>query len=939
MASTEILAVLADEVTEAGEVIAGASMHLARAHDSVGFDEAKTAYLEQVQRISATCEALELSGLRRVCAFIEGNVLTLHLGGIDAERRVLLERWPMLVLGYLKAPREGVYSRELAQSLRRAAWPEPLEATAADELEQDLAASSDMAHLETEPARETTAQAEDVVLHIPDDINPKLVEAFLTEGPQQAAEYSALIQRVVRGEGWTEELSECRRLIHALKGAANTVGLRGVATLAHHVEDILEFLVENSTLPEGDLGRLLIKVADTLEIMFEALLGSGEAPADAQTVLQAVLDAVNSIDRGEYAAGDAGATTPEINVSDSGVASVEPRAPALSSNAPKVEPKIRVASRVIDNLLWTSGEIAISSSHIQERLKHALAALAELRERQQALWDRASDMESFVTTQGIAAGRRQVLATTSGALPSGFDPLEMDQYNELHTHVHSISEAAADLQLLGARLSDALTMVNAGVGQQVLLNDEVHDLLMTSRMVSARNLESRLQRTVRQAAEQCGKEVSLRVEGVDVMLDDQLVNLLIDPLQHLLRNAVDHGVEAPSLREVFGKPTAGEIELRFARDGNYLVVTCRDDGAGLDLARIRAHAAAQGLVKEDQELSEDEVARLILRSGFSTADKVTEVSGRGVGMDIVYTSVTKLKGTVDIRTQTGRGTTFLLRVPMSLGIVHSLLVVAGRQTLALPTDNLERIVYGGAQQVQSTPDGLSYRDNEIECRAYSLARLVGYAESDDEGNARHVVLMRTLIGPTAIVLDAVTGGTDLVTKNLGRYLSRVKGVVGASILGDGTVVPILDLSDLMQTERTPLHRVASSAARTREADVLIVDDSLSVRTALATLLTDAGFRVRLAKDGAEAIEAIAEQLPAVVLADLEMPRMNGLELTSHIRNNAATRHLPIIMVTSRTAEKHRSQAKAVGVDDYVTKPYRESDLVARVRNLLERKAA
>jgi chemotaxis protein histidine kinase CheA/ActR/RegA family two-component response regulator len=940
MPSAEILAVLADEVTEAGEAIASALMHLVRAADAAAFDEAKGSYLEQVQRIGATCEALKLSGLRRACAFIEGNMTALGIGEIDAERRVLLDRWPTLVLGYLRAPRDGVYSRELAQSLRRAAWPEPLDEAAADELERSLVDTGEISDADDEPARATEAHPEDVVLKIPDDVNPTLVDAFLTEGPQQAGEYSALIQRIVRGDGWTDELIECRRLIHALKGAANTVGVRGVAMLCHHVEDILEFLVENSTHPEGALARLLIKVADTLEIMFEALLGNGEAPADAQAVLQAVLDAMNRIDRGEYALSGADAT----HASDEGSASFEsiappvlPKAAPISAN--KVEPKVRVATRVIDNLLWTSGEIAISSSHIQERLKHAVAALAELRERQQALWDRASDMESFVTTQGIAAGRRQVLATASGALPAGFDALEMDQYNELHTYVHGITETVADLQLLGARLIDALTTVNTAVGQQALLNDEMHDLLMTSRMVSARNLDSRLQRTVRQAAEQCGKDVSLRIEGADVMLDDQLVNLLIDPLQHLLRNAVDHGVEGPSVREAFGKHKAGEIELRFARDGNYLVVTCRDDGAGLDLARIRAHAAAQGLITEDQELSEDEVARLILRFGFSTADKLTEVSGRGVGMDIVHTSVARLKGTVDIRTQTGLGTTFVLRVPMSLGIVHSLLAVAGRQTFALPTDNLERIVYGGAQHVQSTPDGLSYRDGEIECRAYSLARLVGYAEGDGESSGRHVVLMKSLSGTMAIVVDAVTGGNDLVIKNMGRYLAGVKGVAGASILGDGTVVPILELSELMQSERTPLHRVASTSARATEADVLIVDDSLSVRTALATLLTDAGFRVRLAKDGIEAIEAIGERLPAVVLADLEMPRMNGLELTVHIRTNPATRYLPVIMVTSRTAEKHRSQAKAAGVDDYVTKPYRESDLVVRVRNLLERKAA
>jgi chemotaxis protein histidine kinase CheA len=943
MPSSEILAVLADEVIEAEGTLEASLASLAAASDQAAFQDAATEYLECIRRIAFASEALSLAGLKRVCDFIENNVTALGIGGVTRARQALLQGWPQLVLDYLKTPRDTVHCQKFVDLLKQADWPSPFDDVLAGELEQALLAfdGDDGTGINTGPERETVARPEDVVLEIPGDINPKLVDAFLTEGPMHASEYSALIQRVVRGTGWVDELQECRRLIHGLKGAANTVGVRGVATLSHHVEDILEYCVERATPPDGELARLLVKVADTLEMMFEALLGTGDAPADAQTVLQGVLDWINRIERGE------GESVAPAAIPDSAVAtpSADSASAAFVTRVAdaKVEPKVRVSVRVIDNLLQTSGEIAISSGHVRERLQQAFTALTELRERHVVLWDRSNDLETYVTTQGVAAGRRQAHATANSVGAAGFDALELDQYNELHTHAHTITETVADLLLISNRMTEELAAVEAMAHAQALLNNELHASLMTSRMVPAGNLESRLQRTLRQVAEQCGKPVMLQVEGADVMLDDQMVNELIDPLQHLLRNAVDHGVEPVAIRRAAGKPDAGKIVLGFSRDGNYLLVTCRDDGAGLDLDRIRAHALAQGLVTDDQSLSDDDIARLILRSGFSTAASVTEVSGRGVGMDVVHTSVAKLKGRIDIRTEAGRGTTFTLRLPMSLGIVHCLSVVVGPHTLALPSDDLERLVYDGASHVKKSASGWRYDDGTIDCPAYALAPLVGFDDDAPEaeaGGPRHVVLMNHVDGKLAVMVDAVTGGNDLVIKKMGRYLANVRGVIGVSILGNGTVVPILDVAGLLLLDR----RKSVGAPRAprpgadAKVDILVVDDSLSVRTALATLLSEEGFRVRTAKDGVEAIEAIGERLPTAVLVDLEMPRMNGLELTTHIRTNAMTRNLPVILITSRTAEKHRHQARAAGVNAYVTKPYRENELLQSLRTLLSQAA-
>ncbi len=980
MPSPEVLAVLADEVAEASETVKTALRDLVAASDESGFEEARERYHEQVQRISGVTEILNLSGLGCVCEFLKLNLAALKSGAANMSHHLsAFGYWPTLVMGYLRAPKEGVYARELAEHFQAAAWPKPLDVGAAAALEQELLALSEHPEeAEQGSPRQTEALPEDVSLEPAEDVNPVLLESFVTEGPLQAAQYSATIQSIVRGEGWAGAVDEARRLIHALKGAANTVGVRAVATLSHHVEDILEYLGDNAIIPKGDLAKLLVAVADCLETMFEALLGTEAPPPQALRVLQDVLDVANRIDCGEFdarsatvSAPTAGEQTDEPVTAASSAVAADATTASKTSDSParipqaavpakqaapvepavKIEPKVRVAARAIDDMLRLSGELAISRAHIQERLQETLRILTELRERDNVLWQRASDLEGVVTTQGVAAGKRQAVAAAQGeSYSAAFDPLELDEYGELHTHVHGFIETIADHQLLSGRALDALSTIGTALNQQTLLNNELHDLLMTSRMVGVATLEPRLQRTVRQAADKSGKLAALEVHGGDVMLDDQMVNALIDPLQHLLRNAVDHGLEPSKVRKELGKGETGIIALSFERDGNYLVIKCRDDGAGLDLFRIHSTALARGLVTEDQVLTETEMARLILRAGFSTSSEVTELSGRGVGLDIVNTSIAKLKGSIDIETKAGEGVTFVLRVPMSMGIAHCLLTETGGQTFAIPTENIDRIVFSGATNIQRMGRSWVYRAGKDTCPVHALTDLLHYEIANVFGereDIRPVILVNHTDGKVAIVVDTVASGRDLVIKSLGRYMGDIRGVIGASILGNGSVVPILGLSDLLRMRRprepggvAPVTVAAGQPAPTAgaAADILVVDDSLSVRTALSIFLNDHGYHVRTAKDGVEAIEEIDKQMPAVLLLDLEMPRMNGLELTSTIRARSEIAHLPVIMITSRTSEKHRIQAHAVGVDHYVTKPYRESDLLSLLQSALSKAA-
>jgi chemosensory pili system protein ChpA (sensor histidine kinase/response regulator) len=431
------------------------------------------------------------------------------------------------------------------------------------------------------------------------------------------------------------------------------------------------------------------------------------------------------------------------------------------------------------------------------------------------------------------------------------------------------------------------------------------------------------------------------------MLDDQVINALIDPLMHIVRNAVDHGIEPPTARTAAGKPAAGTLTLAFSRIGSHILIQCSDDGAGLDLQRIHGAAVARGLIDYSEPLEDGDIARLILLPGFSTHDTASEISGRGVGMDIVHTNVRKLKGHLDIHTEAGQGTTFALRLPITLGTAHCLLIECGGELVAIPSDALDHAVYLGEKNIQRLGAQWTYRDDRNTCAVDDLAHLLGFPtqrQFGEPGDPRTVLIVNGMEGKRAVVVDKLLSGRDLVIKSAGKHLANLSGVVGASLLGDGRVVPVLDMHDLLVARRQRHEYAAQPVGRSTHAqrafcsEILVVDDSLSVRQALSQLLNSEGYQVRTARDGVEALELIDKAKPAALVVDLEMPRMNGLELTSRLRARDDTLRLPVIMVTSRSSDKHRSQAQRLGVDLYLTKPYRENDLLAQLRGMLSKAA-
>ena len=523
---------------------------------------------------------------------------------------------------------------------------------------------------------------------------------------------------------------------------------------------------------------------------------------------------------------------------------------------------------------------------------------------------------------------------------SGFDPLEMDQYNELHSTAHALVEEAADARMLSHRLEEDIAQLSGMQSRQQLLSRDLQHLVIGTRMTEVGLMESRLQRSVRSTCQATGKQAVLVLEGGDTLIDSDVLNRLAEPLLHIIRNAVDHGIEMPEERLRAGKPEAGTITLTFTRQGQQVVLRCRDDGRGLDLASIQRKAVERGLVLPEQTLNDDDVSRLVLQSGFSTRESVSEVSGRGVGLDVVREWALGMNGAVQVSSRQRQGCTIELRFAASLSTIQSLIVQAGDARFALPSVQIEQAVPREVGNFETANGQLLFRHGRRVMPARHLADLVGLDVDTDKSLADYdAVVLQVGERTLAISVDRLVDSRELLVQSPGRYAQHMAGVAGLSILGDGGVAVNLDLGQLLEAaapRSAAGAKKVSKAARARAAlpSVLIVDDALSVRNSLQQLIADAGFRAETARDGIEAIDAMRVFKPDVLLTDLEMPNMNGVELTSHVRGREDLRGLPIIMITSRSQDKHRQLAENAGVDVYITKPYNDGDLIQTIREAL-----
>lgn len=905
--------------------------------------EALEDYAAQIERTGQTAEIIGLPGLNAWCNSLNGILqsLTLLDGDARSQASQQLLAWPALVDRYLQEPSGFETSMALAEYLSAPSFAQPFDENASLGLIELLTTPpvvpEELASQLDEAAAPAMVSIEDTSLAVPDNADHDVYSAFLDEAPGNVEQFSALTSRIAAGQADINDMRSAKRIAHSFKGAANIVGIRGIAALGHHTEDVLEYFEKNPVRPPRALGKALVAASDCLAQMVACLRGEESAPENAFEVLNEIVAWANKVKSGEIAdmANDAG-----VEVAPAPADAVQPNAPAAPAAESEQQATLRVPVSTVDELFRLVGEMTTMIARLESQVANVTGRAKALIAHNIVVQQRVVDVEKLVMVRGLS------LTRPDAAKDASFDPLEMDRYTELHGVTRSLVEVTADAREMTDNLEASVANLRGEVSQQANINKELQYQVVSTRLAPVNVLSARLTRNVRQTCQQTGKQAELVITGVEIQVDGDVLNKLADPLLHLLRNAVDHGIELPADRIAAGKPAEGKIDLKFSRQGSSIVVTIRDDGKGLDYERIRKKAMDQNLIRAEQQMTHSELARLVLLPGFSTRDQVSEISGRGVGMDVVASRLANIKGTVELSSVPGQGCEVVLRFQASLATQHTLLVEAGKQIFAIPVHHIKeafpagfgKISLSGGDEWQLGEWQFTIRD--VSFPINDLAPLTGYPAlppSVERYSTMPKVLIHTMNGVAAVLVDRLIDSRSVMVKSLGKYLPRVHGISGVTLLGDGTVVPLLNIPELLAA---PLEVTAAAAelaatARLRTRRILVVDDSLSVRKGLVQLLQDAGFEVKGAGDGMDAIRVMESFKPHLVCTDMEMPNMNGLELAQHLRLDESTRNLPIIMITSRSMEKHRTQALNAGVDVYLTKPYTEAELLQHVQRIMK----
>lgn len=831
------------------------------------------------------------------------------------------------------------------------------------------------------------------------DWSQELADVFTLEAEDHLRRLNTALRDLAAQPDDREPLRVIRRSLHSLKGAAAMVGFREITGLAHRCEDLLDLLCDGRLEPTPELRQLLAASTDVLE---EMLLGRADEqkvrqlyagyaqalkPAGAALVMNEAQAETASVTSSEPDAVSLAEPAPESLNTRSMPDQAQPVNDSLVESLPEATAKtapdtaasqatqfVRVPIARLNELGNLASELVIVRTAFEQRLADFARQLEDLRFGSERMRHISSTLETEYEAAmlcGNNSRRKSVNSTTHG-----FDELEFDQYTEFHLLSRELSEVTCDVQAMRQELTALAGEFDSLLGRQRRLSSDLQDRLMRLRLVPLSTLATRLHRTVRNVAAQQGRQVELLFSGEDTQLDKTVIEELADPLQHILRNAVDHGIETPEQRLLLGKPARGRIHIAAWSEGAEVMIQIRDDGRGLDAERLRDAAVRHGLVSSRDEaarMSDEELWSLIFQPGFSTCRQVSEISGRGVGLDIVQSTVRQLKGSITVETQPGLGTAFIIRLPMTMAVMQALLVKSGGQTYAIPLSSVTQILRVEPEAVQCAEDSPALNLNGQRTWLLWLTTLLR-SGAVCNGNFENQIALILRIGgqQVGLLVDQIIGGREIVVRSLGTHLRRMQGVAGATLMGDGSVVLILNVPELVperltrkpgdaftaalttgpgaqageaeafasQSEPAEIGcRFANECGETAEAarplTVMIVDDSPSTRRISASLLSRCGWTAIQSRDGIEALEALqhAAQLPDLMLLDIEMPRMDGYQLLAAVREQPALCHLPVVMVTSRASARHRQKALELGATDYLVKPWQDDVLISLVRRI------
>jgi chemosensory pili system protein ChpA (sensor histidine kinase/response regulator) len=760
---------------------------------------------------------------------------------------------------------------------------------------------------------------------INDDVDRDLLPVFIDEAKEIVPAVGEAVRRWKAAPTDHSPVGDLTRHLHTLKGSARMTGLMRLGELAHVLETRINTMDEVESPAAADFDELEERV-DRFSHSLERL-AKGEDIREAEPI-EVPAAAVFEHQK------DKPAALAVIAAAAQEKAERDALPPELRETRQAL---LRVNADMIDRFVNEAGELSIARSRIEGEMAAFKRALGDLTEN-------ISRMRSQLREIEIASeGQMQSTIKAKEEHGATFDPLEFDRFSRMQELTRFLAESLGDVITLHQGLQKNLDETELAIHAQARLNRELQQGLMGVRLVPLGNLADRFYRVVRQTAKELDKKANLELKGTRTELDRSVLEKITAPFEHLLRNAIAHGIEKPEARVAAGKPEIGEIAIDAAQRGNEVVLTISDDGAGLNFARIREKAVQAKLLAPDIELPEAQLAQFIFMPGFSTATEVNQIAGRGVGMDVVKNEITALGGRVEIVSSPGRGATFTITLPLTLAVTQAVMLRAGPMTYAVPSVMIEQVqeLKADAYAEVSAKGEVAWKDNRYPIR--SLLPLLGEIDTPTPARQIPVLLLKSGFQRAAIRVDEVIGNREVVVKTIGPQLARLAGIAGATVLGNGQVVLILNPVQLVHrahaaggdvVRSVPVHAPEPALVVDQKSGaplVMVVDDSLTVRKITSRMLTREGYEVATAKDGVDALQQLQDMKPDCILLDVEMPRMDGFEFARNVRADAETKGIPIIMITSRTADKHRNHALEIGVNEYMGKPYQEDQLLALIK--------
>ncbi len=826
-----------------------------------------------------------------------------------------------------QAAAEKIAAEEAAAeqaAAEKVAAEEAAEQAEAEQVEAEIAAeeaAAEKAAVERAAVEAAKRSAPAPVFRLPGggEIDADLLEVFIDEAREILDSADGVLAKWHAEPGELSFVGELQRDLHTLKGGARIAGLVSLGDLAHAIETVLEKPIRDP----GKTGALI----SALEASFDQLnslvqqVSQGHMPDYPQATIDHLLEM-------------AGAKLPEL-------------LPETAQEVRSPQEQIRVRADLLDSLVNHAGEVAIYRSRLEQQVAGYRFNLVELEQTVARLRSQLRMLEIETEAQIIARFQRE----HREAGLTVFDPLELDRYSQLQQYSRALAESVSDLVSIQNMLDELTRQAETLLIQQSRVSTELQDGLLRTRMLPFDTMVPNLRRTLRQAAQEQGKQAQLYVDGAHGEMDRNLLDRIKAPFEHMLRNAIAHGIESPAERRKAGKPVEGAVHIKVAREATEVVVRVTDDGRGLNREAIRKRGIERGLLRPETKPTDNQLLSLITQPGFSTASKVTQLAGRGVGMDVVANEIKQLGGSLSIESEEGQGSTFILRLPFTLAVTQAILVRIGEATFAIPMTSVQGVARVNPNELAAllAMDEPSFRYGNEEYGIHDLAELLGLPPGlPSEDEQEPLLLTRAGDLRAAIRIDAVLGSREIVVKSVGPQISSVPGLLGATIMGDGSVLIILDLAPLVRHGMIRREQRLAEGLSAVQAPiieevlvrpmVMVVDDSITMRKVTSRVLERHEYEVSTAKDGVDALEKLHERVPELMLLDIEMPRMDGYELATLMKADPRLRDVPIIMITSRSGDKHRQRAFDIGVDRYVGKPYQEAELLVLIAEVLEQRA-